>query len=203
MMDLAPTTLDAMNPAPLSVEGLALLLDSIRDVEDPEHDVPPPLLDPEEDAVNVTDDINVAALYSDALRTSAETVRDYRQAEDAKIKELATWSSVIQEKLLAKLKSRLPEVVMTAAKTGARTATLLEFQGADVYCGYCYLHLILGARPGPQVRQLARHGFQPLIYRLRQEFRPFNVMHRWDRATNKNTIEVSWQSYPTLRNAMH
>jgi hypothetical protein len=98
--------------------------------------------------------------------------------------------------LVAGCLDRAAEGVLPAAAAGAARTSLLVFHGADdTPEGLSYLFLVKGhdpARDPAAAREFAAAGFVPALDRLRAELAPFAVGHTWDRATNVNSVEMSW-----------
>lgn len=136
----------------------------------------------------------MAALFSKARELTELSVaaadRDERAAAEAMAKRLRAES----DKLLDSLIGRVPTVILEAAAKGKRVATLLEFSGGDTFEEFCYLYMIKGPHTHEGRAEMKRAGVTPLMDVLRRVLHPagFNVWHAWQRATNQNTITVSW-----------
>lgn len=120
----------------------------------------------------------------------AAAVRDERAAAEAMAKRLRAESNKLLDALLAKV----PTAILDAAASGKRVATLLEFSGGDVFEEFCYLYMVKGPHTLEGRAEMKRAGVTPIMDVLRRTLHPagFTVWHAWQRATNHNTITVSW-----------
>lgn len=99
-----------------------------------------------------------------------------------------------QDALRDHILAGLEEAVRTAAEAGQRFATVLTFSGADRFGEFCYLYMLKGPLK-PELRaEMKAMGVAPLLPRLRRELQAagFDVHHAWQRATNENSIAVTW-----------
>lgn len=139
--------------------------------------------------------VDFKELHSMACRVSSAADRASRVQEEAEAARLAVCMAEESERLWAALVQSVPEAVMSAARQGLRTASIVQFEGSAKYGTFCYLYLIKGPHNDAAAWQdMQRAGCVPLLTRLRDLLRPagFRVWHAWDRATNDNTVCVAW-----------
>ena len=99
-----------------------------------------------------------------------------------------------QDSLYRHIMDDLEGVVRRAAEAGQRFATVLAFSGADRFDEFCYLYMLKGPLK-PELRaEMKAMGAAPLLPRLRRELQAagFDVHHAWQRATNENSVTVTW-----------
>lgn len=138
--------------------------------------------------------VDLAALYAQAVALTTETVA---RAEDTKAQELAATGARLraeQDSLYAHIMGSIEPAVKEAAGRGQRHATVLRFSGADTFGEFCYLYMIKGPYKHDQRDEMRAMGVRPLLGRLRKELHAhgFGVHHAWQRATNENTLAVTW-----------
>ncbi len=99
-----------------------------------------------------------------------------------------------QDRLYSLIMDHLPVALRGAAHTGARSAVVLHFAGQDKLDEFCYLYMLKGPTTSEGKATLRRLGIVPVLARLREALNPagFRVWHTWERATNENTLAVSW-----------
>lgn len=134
------------------------------------------------------------SLYKDAVATCEKAVRKVEEEETKRLRETGDRLRAEQNKVFEGIMTALAPAVHEAAAKGQRMATVLRFEGSDKFDEFCYLYMIKGPIK-PELRQeLKDMGVRPLLYRLRDVLHPagFGVHHAWQRATNENTVSVSW-----------
>lgn len=99
-----------------------------------------------------------------------------------------------QDRLYGLVLGNLPSAVREAAAAGQRSAVVLRFGGADKLGEFCYLYMLKGPHSPDGKAEMKALGAAPLLHRLRAALNPagFRVWHAWQRATNDNTLAVSW-----------
>lgn len=130
-------------------------------------------------------------LHAEASALTAGAVRRAEEERALELRQMGQRVVAEQERLFQTLVEAMPSAVLDAAREGRRTAVLLNFEGADKFGDFCYLYLL----KGPRVRnEMYEIGASPLLNRLRSLLRcaGFCVHHAWQRATNENTLAVSW-----------
>ena len=141
-------------------------------------------------------DFRADALYREAVDLSAAAARRDEDLARERLAALAAGLRAAQDSLLAELERRAQQLVPQAAAEGKRSADVLAFKGADMYASgeeqFCYLYLVCGPRERAHRDELRAMGVEPLLSRLRREFRPFDVRHAWNPATNDNAVTLSW-----------
>lgn len=138
--------------------------------------------------------VDLVGLHAEAVATSAGAVA---RADDARREELRAMGARMaaeQERMHAVIMSALPPAVRMAAANGQRVATILEFSGADKLDEFSYLYMLKGPHGHDQRNEMRAMGVKPLLPRLRRELQAagFGVHHAWQRATNQNTLAVTW-----------
>ena len=146
------------------------------------------------EAGRVFGDLDLSALYAEAVATTAAAVQ---HAEDARLQDMqATGQRMREEQALLydRVMDALPGAVREAAAKGQRVATILEFAGSDKLDEFCYLYMLKGPHAHEHRHEMRQMGVKPLMYRLRDELgrAGFGVHHAWQRATNQNTLAVTW-----------
>lgn len=137
---------------------------------------------------------DLAALYVHAVAACAEAADRAQTARTQELADMGVRLRAEQERVYAQIMAALPGAVKAAAAQGLRAATVLEFAGADKLDEFCYLYMIKGPYAPEHRQEMKAMGVKPLLYRLRDELRAagFWLTHAWQRATNQNTLEVSW-----------
>lgn len=118
-------------------------------------------------------------------------------AEQDEARELAAMGQRLraeQDRLYARIMGDLPAAVTQAAAAGQRVATVMRFGGSDRLEEFCFLYMLKGPVKAEQRAEMRAMGASPLLPRLRRELGAagFGVFHTWQRATNENTLSVSW-----------
>lgn len=186
----------AAPPLDLTQEDLEL---EINDLPGPHHDLPDLESGPFHDLPDLVEleepePLDLVALHVEAVAATRGAVL---QAEEAREQEVAATGARLraeQERLFQIVMAGLPGAVRHAAAQGQRTAVVLRFTGADKLDEFCYLYMLKGPY-NPEHRAEMRHmGARPLMQRLRRELQAagFGVHHSWQRATNDNTLAVTW-----------
>lgn len=139
-------------------------------------------------------EVDLKDLYAEAV---AATFGAVREAEQARLEELAAAGQRLraeQDRLFDVIMSALPGVVREAAAHGQRTAVVLRFGGADKLDEFCFLYMLKGPHNPEQRQEMRAMGARPLLQRLRTALHPagFGVHHAWQRATNDNSLAVTW-----------
>lgn len=135
-------------------------------------------------------------LYAEAQQLCSEAHGAFVRSVEDETRDLVVRSAAAQQTLVDQMRACISSAVRSSAAAGMRSATLLAFHGGDLHEGLSFLHLFLGPKDAARRRQLAVHGFEPLAPRLRRELAPFKVVHRWDQATNLNTVALEWPPTP-------
>lgn len=88
----------------------------------------------------------------------------------------------------------LGAAVQQASAAGHRVATVLRFEGSERWSEFCILYMLKGPVKADQRAEMRAMGVSPLLPRLRRELQAagFGVHHAWQRATNENTLAVTW-----------
>lgn len=123
--------------------------------------------------------------------------RAVARADEDQAKQLADIGQRLraeQDALYRHIMDGLDDAVRAAADAGHRHVTVLAFSGADRFSEFCYLYMIKGPLKPDQRQEMKAMGVTPLLPRLRRELRAagFDVHHAWQRATNENTLTVTW-----------
>lgn len=137
---------------------------------------------------------DLKALYAEAVQITRAAVAAAEDVEKQERDKLGRLLREEQDALYDALMRVAPIAVRDAAFKGRRTATLLTFDGPDKLHDFCYLYMIKGPYLREQRDEMRAMGASPLLPRLRAEFRAagFDVHHSWQRATNTNTLTVTW-----------
>lgn len=154
--------------------------------------VVPDELGPE--AGQVFDEPDLTALYAEAVAATANAVQE---ADDARLQDMQATGQRMrdeQARLYSLVMDALPGAVREAAAKGQRVATVLEFSGSDKLDEFCYLYMLKGPHAHEHRHEMRLMGVKPLMHRLRDELgrAGFGVHHAWQRATNQNTLAVTW-----------
>lgn len=154
-------------------------------------EVPPPL---EAEAAEAWTFGSLEDLYAEAVALSAAAVA--RVEEDARLELEATGRRMAaeQERLYRHVIDAMPVAVRAAAAKGQRVATILEFGGGDKLHDFCLLYMLKGPHAAEHRQEMKAMGVKPLLPRLRSVLgrAGFGVHHAWQRATNQNTLAVTW-----------
>ena len=140
------------------------------------------------------DDIDLKQLHAQAVEAAGQAVA---QAEADQARELAAMGERLraeQEGLHRCIMGGLRDAVRQAAAQGQRVATLLRFAGSDRLGEFCYLYMLKGPHKAEHRAEMRAMGASPLLPRLRRELQAagFGVFHAWQRATNENTLSITW-----------
>lgn len=137
---------------------------------------------------------DLKTLYAEAVATTWGAVRQAEQSREDELRATGEKLLAEQERLFGILMDALPAAVREAAGKGQRTAVLLRFSGADKLDDFCYLYMLKGPHNQEHRAEMRAMGAKPLLHRLRQVLQPagFGVHHAWQRATNENTLAVTW-----------
>lgn len=133
-------------------------------------------------------------LYQEAVRTTEEAIHRYECTHEEELRAMGARLRDEQDRLYGLIIGSLPAAVREAAALGRRVATVLAFEGCDKLDEFCYLYMLKGPYKHDQREEMALMGVKPLLPRLRRELARagFRVFHAWQRATNENTLSVSW-----------
>lgn len=133
--------------------------------------------------------LRAEAVTASAVATSAVEVAAQTEAEAVVCRLRAE-----QDRLYSLIMNHIPVAVRGAANLGARSAVVLHFEGQDKLDEFCYLYMLKGPTTTEGRATLRRLGIVPVLARLRETLNPagFRVWHTWQRATNDNTLAVSW-----------
>lgn len=136
---------------------------------------------------------NMSALYAEAVQVSnaAEAFEDLREFE-----ETTTFVEKItkaQLMLVDHITEAVEKIVIEAAASGAKSAIVYTFLGADVFEGFSILFMMLGGVEYEQKVRLDNYGFEPALKKLTASVSPFSLRHTWDRASNTNYIILHWE----------
>lgn len=134
----------------------------------------------------------IHALFVEAQGLCATAVRQQEEEEAEVCRQMGVRLRAEQDRMLELILANVPAAVREAASKGHRVATLLAFAGADKLDEFSYLYMLKGPHKHEQRQEMRAMGARPLIYRVRDALRPFAVHHAWQRATNENTLSVSW-----------
>jgi hypothetical protein len=133
-------------------------------------------------------------LYAEAVAATRDAVA-LAEAESAReLEAMGERLRAEQGRLFRAVMAGVPEAVRAGAARGQRHAAVLQFGGSDKFGEFCYLYMIKGPYK-PELREEMRAmGARPLLPRLRATLRAagFGVHHAWQRATNENSLVVSW-----------
>lgn len=138
--------------------------------------------------------VDLAALHAEAVASTREAVQqaDLRHEED--LRATGERLRAEQERLFQHVLAAAPAAVREAAAKGQRTAVVLRFTGADKLDEFCYLYMLKGPMAPDARAEMRAMGARPLLHRLRAEFQAagFGVHHAWQRATNDNSLALTW-----------
>lgn len=136
---------------------------------------------------------NMFKLYTEAVEVSnaAEAFEDLREFEETTLfVEKITKAQVM---LVDHILEASEKIVIEAAASGAKSAVVYTFRGADVFEGFSILFMMLGGVEYEQKVRLDNYGFQPALKKLTDAVSPFSLRHTWDRASNENSIILHWE----------
>lgn len=149
---------------------------------------------PEAEAAEVRTPAHLEELYAEAVATSAAAVA--RAEEDARLQleDTGRRMAAEQERLYRHIIDAMPAAVRGAAAKGQRVAVILEFGGGDKLQDFCLLYMLKGPHAAEHRAEMKAMGVKPLLPRLRSVLSRagFGVHHAWQRATNQNTLAVTW-----------
>jgi hypothetical protein len=136
----------------------------------------------------------LAQLREEAAATSATAASAVEIAAQTEIDAVVCRLRAEQDRLYSLIIDHVPVAVRGAASLGARSAVVLHFAGQDKLDEFCYLYMLKGPATTEGKATLRRLGIVPVLARLRETLNPvgFRVWHTWQRATNDNTLAVSW-----------
>lgn len=138
--------------------------------------------------------VDLRSLHDEAVRAAAHAVARAEQSEREELLAMGRRFAQEQEELYNQIMAALPDAVRAAAGQGRRVATVLRFGGSDRLREFCYLYMLKGPHRAEQRAEMQAMGVEPLLPRLRRELRAagFGAHHAWQRATNDNTLSVTW-----------
>ena len=137
--------------------------------------------------------LKMIGLYAEAVEISnaAEAFEDLREFEETSLfVEKITKAQVL---LVEHIMKESENIVIEAAVSGAKSAVVYTFRGADVFEGFSILFMMLGGVEYEQKVRLDNYGFQPALKQLTDAVSPFSLRHSWDRASNTNSIVLIWE----------
>lgn len=136
----------------------------------------------------------LAALFREATEATWGAVRAAEVSREQELRATGERLNAEQERLYQIVMLGLPGAVRAAASRGQRVATVLRFCGADKLDEFCYLYMLKGPHNPEHRAEMKALGARPLLYRLRAKLQGagFGVHHAWQRATNENTLSVTW-----------
>ena len=136
---------------------------------------------------------NMFALYTEAVEVSnaAEAFEDLREFEETTL--FVEKITKAQALLVEHIMEASEKIVIEAAASGAKSAVVYTFRGADVFEGFSTLFMMLGGVEYEQKVRLDNYGFQPALKQLTDAVSPFSLRHTWDRSTNTNSIVLIWE----------
>lgn len=158
---------------------------------------PPPLLStspPPDYGFEDPSPAQLQALYQEATDTTWGAVRAAEVSRDQELAATGERLRAEQERLYQIVMLGLPGAVRAAASQGQRVATVLRFCGADKLDEFCYLYMLKGPHNPEHRAEMKAMGAKPLLHRVRAKLQAagFGVHHAWQRATNDNTLSVTW-----------
>jgi len=136
---------------------------------------------------------NLFALYTEAVEVSnaAEAFEDLREFEETTL--FVEKITKAQNMLIDHIAKESEKIVIEAAASGAKSAVVYTFRGADVFEGFSILFMMLGGVEYEQKVRLDNYGFEPALKKLTAAVSPFSIRHTWDRASNENSIILIWE----------
>lgn len=159
--------------------------DDARSRRDSTPDPPPP----QQDAA-----VDLHRLHAEAVACCGAAVARAEADEMTRLADMGRRLGEELDELYDAIMRAVPAAVRDAADKGQRVATLLRFDGADKLRDFCLLYMLKGPHRADQRQEMRAMGARPLLPRLRSEFQRagFGVHHAWQRATNENTLSVTW-----------
>lgn len=138
--------------------------------------------------------VDLRRLHAEAVACCHAAVAHAEAAELSHLEEMGRRLGEEQDDMYRLVMAAVPGAVKEAAARGQRVATLLRFDGADKLREFCYLYMLKGPHKQELRQEMRAMGVRPLLHRLRVEFQRagFGVHHAWQRATNENTLSVTW-----------
>jgi hypothetical protein len=134
-----------------------------------------------------------SSLYAEAVEVSNAAVAfdDLREFDEmtALVSNVQHAQVLLQEHIL----SLVEPAVLEAAASGAKSAEIMSFTGAELFEGHSILFMLLGGADREFREKIADYGFEPLMNKLWESLKPFHVEHIWERVTNRNVLVVSWE----------
>ena len=136
---------------------------------------------------------NMFTLYAEAVEVSnaAEAFEDLREFEETTL--FVEKITKAQNMLIDHIVKESEKIVIEAAASGAKSAVVYTFRGADVFEGFSILFMMLGGVEYEQKVRLDNYGFQPALKQLTEAVSPFAIRHTWERASNENSIVLIWE----------
>lgn len=133
-------------------------------------------------------------LHAQAVSMAGNAVAAADEAHQQELRDLGARLRAEQETMYTQIMTSIPAAVQGAAAAGQRTATLMRFSGSDRLGEFCYLYMLKGPHRPDLRNEMRAMGAKPLLYRLRAELQAagFAVHHSWQRATNDNSLSLSW-----------
>lgn len=146
------------------------------------------------DAVAVATDVDLVALHREAVQMTCESVRNAEEAAAAERAAMGARLRAEQARLRELIMSGVAGAVREAAAGGHRVATILRFDGSVKLDEFCYLYMLKGPYKSELRQEMQAMGVRPLLPFLKNEMRRagFKLWHTWQRATNENTLTLSW-----------
>jgi len=123
---------------------------------------------------------NAAAAFDDLCEFDAMT---------ALVSKVQEAQLLLQEHIM----SLVEKSVLEAAASGAKSAEILSFSGADLFEGHSILFMLLGGADREFREKITDYGFEPLMDKLWHSLKPFRLEHYWERVTNKNSLMLHWE----------
>lgn len=137
---------------------------------------------------------DLATLYAEALSATKEAVTRAEATHAQELEDMGHRLRAEQESLYQAILANMEAAVKEAACRGQRHATVLQFEGSARFGEFCYLYMLKGPYKPDLRAEMKAMGAAPLMHRLRAALHPvgFGVHHAWQRATNDNTVVVTW-----------
>lgn len=138
--------------------------------------------------------LELARLREEAVAISAVATSEAEVVAQSEIDAVVCRLRAEQDRLFSLIMDHVPLAVRAAAHMGTRSAVVFNFSGQDKLDEFCYLYMLKGPTTSEGKATLRRLGIVPVLARLRETLNPagFRVWHTWQRATNDNSIAVSW-----------
>lgn len=133
-------------------------------------------------------------LYLEAVEATKHAIVKADAERLREICETGTRLRAEQERLFQIVMQSIPGAVREAAACGQRTAVVMRFAGADKLDEFCFLYMLKGPHNAEHRAEMHAMGARPLLYRLRASLHAagFGVHHSWQRATNDNSLAITW-----------